>query len=68
MKIIYEFDSVEDQESNAIFAQALKMHAMLCDLQDELRNCCKYTNPTKRDLYWRDRLHALLSERDIKLE
>jgi hypothetical protein len=66
-KIIHEFDSVEDREDWEIFAQALKMHAVLCDLRDELRSCVKHTDCTDRDQYWRDRLFEILEERRVEL-
>ncbi len=67
MKIIYEFDSFEEQVEHKIFAQAHKMYALLCDLQDELRSTCKHGKPTKQDHYWKQRLNEMLLERNVEI-
>ena len=67
MKKIFEFNSPEDDEDVEIFANALKMYSVLCDLQDELRSVCKYQKPTKRDHYWKDRLNEMLLERGVEI-
>ena len=66
-KILLEFDSITDREDWEITAQANKMFCVLTDLQDEFRKKIKYEKHNKTDLYWQDRLYALLNERDVKL-
>jgi len=66
-KILLEFDSVDDREEWEIHANALKMHAILCDLQNELRDYCKHGRPTKRDHYWKQRLNEMLLERGVEI-
>jgi hypothetical protein len=66
-KIIFEFDSVEDKAEHEIFANAFKMYDVLCLLQEELRNYCKYQKPTKRDHYWKDRLNQMLLDRNVEI-
>lgn len=67
MKIVFEFNMPEDKEDYEIHANALKIHAVLCDLQDEFRQKIKYGNPNNTDKFWSGRLQALLDERDVRL-
>jgi len=66
-KIIFEYDSVEDREEWEIHANAQKMYDVLHDFLMEFRSVCKHGEPTKRDLHWRERLNAILSERGVDI-
>ena len=66
-KIVFEFDSIEDKEEVEIYAQTLRMHAVLHDFLMELRQCTKYEKPTKRDHYWKQRLNNMLLERNVEI-
>ena len=67
-KIIFEFDSVEDKDDIKIHYQALNMFAVLHDLSAEFRQEMKHGNPTKRDRYWNEVFHNLLTDRKVELD
>jgi len=67
MKITYTFDSIEDKDDEAVFAQSGSMHSVLHDLSQELRNCRKHGKPTQRDLFWEERFWELMKDNDVEI-
>lgn len=68
MKIIYEFDPMEDEHELIIYQNASNMHSAITDIYSFLRNKSKYTDETTLDLEeFREWFHNILSEYKVDL-
>ena len=70
MKAILEFDlrDVDDAEDHKVTLEGHKWKSVVWELDNELRSDLKYNCGIKTSVYWRDKLHEIVLERELTLE
>ena len=56
-----------DEEQARVYMNAGRMHSVLWELDNKLRNEVKHGQGSNAAEYWRDELHALLNEHGVEL-